>query len=218
VVWLGTDIADYLGGLDGDLAALGLDRSIVWRSRRATPRCNWKLIMEAFLDGYHIRILHRDSVYRFFLDAASLAEPVGPHVRAITGRRGLREARDVLDAATDLRALATPSYTVFPATTIIVHPDFVSLINLYPLAADQTDYEHLMFVPAERAGETEHWDKSWALIEDTVFQGEDLRVCEQVQRGLTAGATDELLFGELESAVRWFHATLDGRLGPESVP
>jgi phenylpropionate dioxygenase-like ring-hydroxylating dioxygenase large terminal subunit len=215
VVWLGTDIAGYLGGLDGDLAALGLDRSIVWRSRQATPRCNWKLIMEAFLDVYHLRVLHRESVYRFFLDATTLAEPVGPHVRAVTARRGLRAAPDELDATTDLRVLATPSYALFPATTVVAHPDFTSVLTVYPLAADQTHYEHLMFVPAERAGETEHWDKSWALIEDTVFQREDLWVCEQVQRGLTAGTTDELLFGELESAVRWFHAAIDAGLGPE---
>ena len=213
LVWLGADLAGYLGGLDGELAALGLDRAVLWRSRRATPACNWKLITEAFLDGYHIRILHRDSVYRFFLDAASVAEPVGPHVRAVTGRRALRDAPAVLDTSIDLRALATPSYLMFPATTVIAHPDFVSLINLYPLAPDRTDYEHLMFVPADRAGETEHWDKSWALIEDGVFQREDLWVCEQIQRGLTAGTTDELLFGELESAVRWFHATIDGRAG-----
>jgi hypothetical protein len=89
----------------------------------------------------------------------------------------------------------------------------VSVVTVHPLAADQTHFEHLMLVPAERAGETEHWDKSWALIEDAVFQREDLRMCEQIQRGLTAGTTDELLFGELEAAVRWFHATLDGRLG-----
>lgn len=216
LVWLGTDIAGYLGGLDGDLAALGFDRAVLWRSRRATPRCNWKLITEAFLDGYHIRVLHRDSIYRFFLDAASVAEPVGPHVRAVTGRRALRDAPAVLDASSDLRVLATPSYLLFPATTVIVHPDFVSLINLVPFAPDRTDYEHLMFVPADRASETEHWDKSWTLIEDGVFQREDLWVCEQIQRGLTAGTTDELLFGELEAGVRWFHATIDGWLG--SVP
>ena len=138
---------------------------------------------------------------------------MGPHVRAVTGRRALRDAPAVLDAPADLRALATPSYLMFPATTVIAHPDFVSLINLYPLAPDRTDYEHLMFVPADRAGETAHWDKSWTLIEDGVFQREDLWVCEQVQRGLTAGATDELLFGELENAVCWFHATIDGRPG-----
>ena len=213
LVWLGTDVAGYLGALDDDLAALALDRAVAWRSQRTTVRCNWKLIMEAFLESYHVRTLHRASVYRFFLDVASIAEPVGPHVRALTARRRLRDAPSELDAATDLRALATPSYTLFPATTLIVHPDFVSVVTVHPLAADQTHYEHLMLVPSERAGETEHWDKSWALIEDAVFQREDLRACEQIQRGLTAGTTDELLFGELEAAVRWFHATLDGRLG-----
>jgi hypothetical protein len=108
----------------------------------------------------------------------------------------------------DLRALSTPSYVVFPATVIIVHPDFVSVILLHPLSAVRTDYEHVMLVPAGRRGDTAHWDRSWALIEDTVFQREDLWVCEQIQRGLAAGTTDELVFGELESAMRGFHAAI----------
>jgi hypothetical protein len=62
-----------------------------------------------------------------------------------------------------------------------------------------------MVIPAARTGEVEHWDKSWALIDETVFQREDLWVCEQVQRGITAGSTTELLFGSLEAPVRWFH-------------
>jgi phenylpropionate dioxygenase-like ring-hydroxylating dioxygenase large terminal subunit len=213
LVWLGADVAGYLGALDGDLAALALDRSILWQAARATVRCNWKLITEAFLEAYHIRVLHRDSVYRFFVDAASIAERVGPHVRAATARRKLRDAPGAIDATTELRVLATPSYLLFPATTVIAHPDFVSVIQVHPLAADEAHYEHLMFVPAERAGEAEHWDKSWALIEEAVFQREDLRICEQSQRGLAAGTTDALLFGELEEAVRWFHATIDERLG-----
>ncbi|HEY5937567.1 MAG TPA: aromatic ring-hydroxylating dioxygenase subunit alpha [Kofleriaceae bacterium] len=206
LVWLGGDIAGYLGGLDADFAALGLERSIAYRSSRLTRRCNWKLVIEAFLDGYHIRVLHRDSIYRFFLDALSVAEPVGPHVRAVTARRRLR------DATGPLHELATPSYVLFPGTVVIEHPDFLSILTLTPFAADLTEWDHLMLVPAERAAETEHWDASWALIEDTVFQREDLWVCEQIQRGIAAGQTEELLFGALESAVRWFHATLDARL------
>ena len=70
-----------------------------------------------------------------------------------------------------------------------------------------------MLVPAERAGEVEHWERSWALIEGTVFQREDLWVCEQIQRSIDAGSTDELLFGELEHPVTAFHAALAGALG-----
>ncbi len=208
LVWLGADIAGYLGGLDADLAALDLDQHVAFRTARVTRRCNWKLVVEAFLDGYHIRILHRDSIYRFFIDAASVAEPAGRHIRAATARRALRD-----NATSNVRELATPSFLIFPATVAIVHPDFVSLITLHPLAPDATEYEHVMLVPAARAAETDHWARSWALIEDAVFQREDLWVCEQVQRGIASGGTDELLFGALETPIAWFHAAIDACLG-----
>ena len=203
LVWLGAGVDAYLGELGPDLAALGLAGYVPYRTARITRRCNWKLVIEAFLDGYHIRILHRDSIYRFFLDAASVTEPVGQHIRAITGRRAMREA-----TAGDPRELATPSFLVFPATILIAHPDFVSIITVRPLAPDLTDYEHLMVIPADRAGELDHWARSWRLIEETVFQNEDLWVCEQAQHGIAAGS-DELLFGGLGHAVRWFHDAID---------
>ncbi|HET7500003.1 MAG TPA: aromatic ring-hydroxylating dioxygenase subunit alpha [Kofleriaceae bacterium] len=217
MVWLGSDIGRYLGGLDRDFAAIDLEHSVLWRSRRATLGCNWKLVIEAFLDGYHFRMLHRDTIYKFFLDATAIAEPVGPHIRAATARRGLLDASADLSGVTELRTLATPSYILFPGTIVVFHPDFVSVVVLHPLAADRTDYEHFMLVPAARAGETEHWTRSWAFIEETLFQKEDLWACEQVQRGLAAGTTDALLFGELETAVRLFHGVLAERLSAERL-
>ena len=212
MIWLGTDIARHLGGLDADFATMGLDQSVLWRSHRQILRCNWKLVAEAFLDGYHFRMLHRDTIYKFFLDATALAEPVDQHVRACTARRGLREAPADLSQHPDLRSLGTPSYIVSPGTIVVEHPDFISIVVLHPKSASETEYEHFMMVPANRFGETEHWTKSWTLIEEVLFQKEDLWACEQVQRGLAAGTTDALLFGELETAVRLFHAVIDARM------
>ena len=211
LVWLGADVDAYLGELAGDVAALGCDRHIMWRRGQTTRRCNWKLVIDAFLDGYHIRVLHRDSVYRYFLDAASAAEPVGPHIRALTGRRALLEAPADL-AGVDLRQLATPSLLLFPSTVVVEHPDFLSIMTVTPLAPDVTEWDHMMLVPAERAGDAEHWNRSWELIEDGVFQREDLWVCEQAQRSISAGAVDEMLFGSLELPAKWFHASIDRAL------
>jgi phenylpropionate dioxygenase-like ring-hydroxylating dioxygenase large terminal subunit len=200
LIWLGDGVDAFIGELAPDLAALRFGAMAAWKTSTVTRRCNWKLVVEAFLDGYHLRVLHRDSIYRFFVDAGSISESVGPHIRAVSARRTLREAPADLSGA-DLHALGTPSYVIFPATILICHPDFVSLISLTPAAVDQTIVEHVMLVPSARLGEVEHWDRSWKLIDGGVLQREDLWACEQIQRGLD----DELLFGSLEAPIRWFH-------------
>ncbi len=205
LVWMSRsphDVHAYLAAIDNDVAALDLGQHVLWNRAHTTRQCNWKLVIEAFLDGYHIRTLHRDTVYRYFLDAASVAEPVGPHIRAITGRRALNESGLT---SSSLRELASPSLLLFPATIVVEHPDFVSIMTAYPLAADRIEWDHMMFVPADRAHETTHWTRSWSLIEEGVFQHEDLWICEQAQRSIMAGTTDELLFGALEHPARWFH-------------
>ena len=203
LIWLGDDAATHAEELDADLAALSLDDHVLFRRSRVQRRANWKLVIEAFLDGYHIRVLHRDSIYRFFRDACSVAEPVGPHICAVTARRALLD-----DVPPRLRG--TPSCVIAPSTVIIVHPDFVSVLTVYPLAPDLLDWDHMMLVP--RGGDTTHWEKSWQLIDETVFQREDLWVCEQIQRTIMAGDTHELVFGALEESVRWFHAALDAAM------
>lgn len=209
LVWLGEGVDALMTPLALDLAALAAGQLVVFRSSLTPRRCNWKFLVEAFLDGYHLRTLHRDSIYRFFLDAASVAEPAGDHIRAITARRALKEAPH--DA--EPRAVVTPSLFVFPATTIVEHPDFISILTAHPRGPEHTDFEHLMLVPAARAGEIDHWQKSWDLIEGEVFQREDQWVCEEMQHGLDAGAPS-LLFGGLEHAVAWFHTAIENRLAP----
>jgi phenylpropionate dioxygenase-like ring-hydroxylating dioxygenase large terminal subunit len=195
-----------LGEMAGDLAALDLVCATVWKRAHAIRACNWKLVAEAFLESYHVRTLHRDSVYRYFVDASSSLEAVGPHVRGVTERKQRG------DEPAGLRGRVTPSLFLFPSTVVVEHPDFVSVIVLRALAADRTEYHHMMLVPTSRLGEAEHWDRNWELIEDGVFAGEDLWICEQIQRGLAAGTTEHLLFGSLEQGVRLFHAALESAL------
>ena len=204
LVWLGTDVPAHVGALAADLAALDAERLVTFRSSSTRRRCNWKFLVEAFLDGYHIRTLHRDSIYRFFMDAASLAEPVGHHIRAVTARRALKDGA----ADAPARDLVTPSLFVFPATTIVEHPDFISILTAHARGPEHTDFDHLMLVPADRISETEHWQKSWDLIEGVVFQREDQWVCEEMQHGIDTGV-ERLLFGKLEHGVRWFHDSID---------
>lgn len=199
-------VEDHLREIDDELASLRLERCFVANRAAREHRGNWKMLVEGFLDGYHIRTLHRDTVYRFFHDARSAAEPAGMHVRSASARRAKPDA-------TALRELATFNFNIFPSTTLIAHPDWTSLVTVQPIATDRFHWTHLQLVADEAANRTEkaraHFDRSFALIDGEVFEKEDLGMCAEAQAGLETNANAELVFGRLESPAVWFHRALD---------
>ncbi len=208
----GVDVAAFLGPIDDELGTLGLDRHVGFRRVEADKPGNWKLLVEAFLESYHLRTLHKETIYPFFLDSTSVADAVGPHARHASVRR---RALEPGSEAGPLRELATFAYFIFPATTVIFHPDFVSVVTVSPLGAEQLRWRHLLLVPHAPSCEAEraHWERSFQLIEHGVFQREDLVAVAEIQAGLSGGSLPELTFGLLEKAIGWFHAAVDARLG-----
>lgn len=133
----------------------------------------------------------------------------------MTARRALRDVGAVSFDGLDLRQLATPSYLVFPSTILILHPDYLSVVTATPLAPARALFTHWMLVPElpHTPAEEAHWKKSFELIDEGVFEREDLFAVEAMQRGLATGANESLLFGELEFPAAWFHDALDAMLG-----
>jgi phenylpropionate dioxygenase-like ring-hydroxylating dioxygenase large terminal subunit len=209
------NVRTHLASLDEELAGLDLGAYAVGERVVSEHRGNWKLLMEGFLESYHVRPLHRASVYPFFLDARSVAERVGPHVRAATARRAAREVGDDASfAARSLLDLATPNYSIFPCTTLILHPDWVSLVVVQPLATDRLLWQHTQLLPpgATTDAARAHFARSFALIQGGVFESEDLLMVAEIQAGLETGANTSVTFGLLESPALWFHAAIDEAL------
>lgn len=206
------DLDEWLGGIGAELDWFGLPDAALFRRVETEKRCNWKLIVEAFLEGYHIRVLHRNTIHPFFCDASAVSEGVGPHLRSAAARR--RMAERAPGAVPDLRLDCTFTHYLFPNTILIFHPDYASLITLWPLAADRVSWSHALLVPAAQLTEAlrPHWEKSFGLIEQGVFQQEDLYACEGIQAGLASGANTHLYAGRLEYVLGQLHAEWDRRL------
>ncbi len=204
----------HVGMLDDELESLDMQRGVLYRKRAREVRANWKLIVDLFVESYHLRHLHRDSVYRFFHDARSRADKVGPHIRALTPRRALSKASAAQLDDLDVRAVTSPSYVLFPNAILIFHPDYESVLTLEPSAADRTILTHHMSIarPPSSAAEEEHFDKSFALIDGTLFDQEDLAIAERMQVGLSARADQTILVGDLEQPMLWFHESVDQAL------
>ena len=212
--------ATFLNGLQDHLQWLGLADMQVFRKVDHVYPANWKLTVDAFLEGYHIRVLHRDTIYPFFADAYTVNLHAGPHQDSLVARRAAFEAFDPPRDRYALCKLATPTQLVFPNTFLIWHPDYVSLIGMFSPAVGSVRWVHTMLIPADRSGDdwTPHWEKTFALIEQTVFQQEDIATAVAIQRGLASGANTGLHAGHLEHEVLRFHGGIDAAIDGTLVP
>jgi phenylpropionate dioxygenase-like ring-hydroxylating dioxygenase large terminal subunit len=201
------DVGSFLGPLADELEGFALARDVAFRTVHVRRRFHWKLIIDAFLDGYHIKRLHRDSVYRFFLDNVNLADAFPPHVRSVVARKGLESAKTTPREEWRFRNVLSLTYFLFPNTVLVFHPDWVSRITVFPLAVDETLFTHTMIVPAETSTDDRraHWDKTWSLIHENVFEREDMLAAEWIQSGLSSGANESFACGRFEFPIRWFH-------------
>jgi phenylpropionate dioxygenase-like ring-hydroxylating dioxygenase large terminal subunit len=212
------DVAAFLGGLDGELPFYGIERLRPFRTVHAEYPANWKLIIDAFLEAYHIRVLHKDTIYPFFADGLTATERFGPHIQSLVARRAAEPwAKENAPMPREMAALcelATPSHILFPNTITIFHPDYLSLVTLYPAGPETLSWTHRMLIPAERATPdwAPHWEKTFRLIEEGVFQKEDIACAIGIQRGLQSGANRFVTAGRAEQGIGWFHDDVAQRM------
>ncbi len=221
IIWVQTtpgesmDLDTHLSGLGPDLDLFDFLESQFFTQSIKRVKCNWKLIQDAFLDGYHVVRLHKNTIGGFFPDAMAESDRVGSHIRNAVARNEIREALDLSTDSLNLRHHATYSYTLFPNSVLIMHPDYNSIISLFPQSAEETVFVHSMLIPDGPMTEERraHYERSFKLIDEGVFEAEDIHVCVEAQRGFASGANETLLFGGLESAAAEFHELIDEAIG-----
>lgn len=207
------DAAGWLGPLAEDLAGFGSATSHVYAPRVVERALNWKLAIDVFLEAYHLRPTHQTSIYKMFFDNVGLVDPVGPHLRNLFPKRTIRELAGVPEERWELRRHANVLFHVFPNTLILVEPDHIGVLHLWPLGIDRTRLTSYTLVPEPVASDKAraYWDANNAILYHAI--DEDFAMGESIQRGLSSGANTDLVFGAFEHALAHFHAQVDARLG-----
>lgn len=201
----GVEIASYLGPIETELAALGLREHVHYGSGSFVRELNWKIAIEVFLEGYHLKFAHRDSVYPIFFDNVSISESRAPHYRGIFPKRTIVTLAERDRSEWKLREHANILYHIFPNTLLLVQPDHASLITLFPQSPSRTHFLHTTLIPREPTTDKErrHWDKNIAILEGAI--AEDLTMGESIQAGIPSGANQRFRLGRFEHGLRYFY-------------
>ncbi|URW76505.1 aromatic ring-hydroxylating dioxygenase subunit alpha [Sphingomonas donggukensis] len=218
LIWFAFDeAADFseAQALAGDFAAFDLAEHYLFRRRTHDVAANWKLVMDAFLESYHVARLHAGTIGPFFKDGVSTADSIGVHQRSAVGRA----ADDAALASTDwsvLRRAITFTYQMFPGTVLIASPDYINLMVLMPQSEGRVLVDDFMLIPQAPATDKarDHWERSWDLLDGGVFASEDFRAAALGQQGLASGAINRVTLGGLEAGIRTFHDTVETMLSP----
>jgi choline monooxygenase len=179
----------------------------------STPRAmNWKVLVEQFLEGYHIRSTHKTTFFPLQYDDLNVVETFGPNSRVTFPYRNIERLRDRPESTWTTDARVTYVYHLFPNAILATFPDLFLVIVIDPVDVDHcTSTLYAMVKPdAVRRAPFSAGQGGGNLLD----QGgvEDNEMSEAVQRGLHSGANAFVEFGRHESAIGHFHATLDERL------
>ena len=177
---------------------------------------NWKILLEGFIEGYHIRPTHPESFYPYGFDNLNLVETFGRNSRVTYPFRRIEKLAKIAPEKRRVDGLLTYVYHLFPNVLITVLSRHTNVVVLEPLTVDTT--RQISYSLTNRGADQAEMLKE--ARRDAAFVGqtgseEDRAVVCAIQRGLGSGANEVFTFGKFENAIVHFHRTLDAALlGP----
>lgn len=213
------DVDAALSGAEADMAAYSLDTYHHYETRVLRRKINWKIVVDTFLETYHLQFLHRKTVDAILYSNTATFDAFGRNLRMIAARRTIGELRALPEAEWTLIPHSAIIYVLFPNTVFVVQGDHVETWQVFPDgdSPDDAVMSVSLFTPskAETERARRHWDRNMALLLATV-EKEDFPLSEGIQRGFYAGAQDAVLFGRNEPALQHFHRSVKAALAEPS--
>jgi len=208
------DPSGFLAGFESDLISYEIENYHHFETRVLEAKVNWKLVIDTFLETYHLNSLHRETVAPILHNNLSVFTAQGNHLRMVAARKTLDELKDIPEHKWDLIQHSAIIYVLFPNTVFIMQGDHLETWRVYPGESPNESRMHVsLYTPEASTTESasQYWSKNMDLLMATVLQ-EDFPLATNIQKDFPSRGGD-MVFGRNEPALQHFHRRLKAKLG-----
>ncbi len=225
-------LAEWLHPIPEVLAEVGSAPFRLIDTKSKVVQCNWKVLAEGFLEVYHARTIHTNTVAKsldgrgavmmlFPNGHQNMITPLQPEMIA-TGRPD-RDGLPPFEGATELFFTTNPAHGLFPNLITPLDARGFPFLVFWPEAIDRTRLDIIWFAPEwAHDGEVgEHpqaalWQRRLAGFD--VVMDEDYSNLEPIQRSMESAAHGAQVINYQERRIWHVHAWIDKMIGPDRIP
>jgi len=202
------NIREYLGDMMDDVAAKGMDQW-TYVGNRPIYGPNWKVAYDGYLEGYHFKAAHPETIHPRTYNNVMEYDAHGPHILIGFAARTVEQLGEV--DRDELWQHETNGFDFirlfFPNVSIFIAPEITQIAQMIPGPGPLQNTTILHFLhpePAQNDEDVAAREEMADWLRDVV-QDEDYGVGLKIQGGLETGLMKNVIFGRNERGNQYFH-------------
>jgi phenylpropionate dioxygenase-like ring-hydroxylating dioxygenase large terminal subunit len=217
-------LAEFLGVLCDQMADIDGPRMRLVGTQVHHVTCNWKLMVDAFLEVYHIRTVHPDNASLLYDDqATTVAMLPNGHSRLTVDKRD--ELRDVPMVSPEYDNPSVPqlwrqtstSFGIFPNLVAPMDTGAFTFLCMWPVDVDRTELELRWYAPDWGTDEVPDEHRARMALFETVM-AQDTANMAPIQATVASRGARPFQIGWHERLIHHFQRAVDLAIGPERLP
>ena len=216
-------LVDFLGPISDQMAEIDGPSMRLVGTQVHRLDCNWKLMVDAFLEVYHVRTVHPDNAALLYDDQSVTVSmlPNGHSRLTVEKREELRDFPMVSPEFDNpsvglLWRQTSTSYGIFPNLVVPMDTGAFTFLCMWPVDVDTTELELRWYAPAWPGDSvpSDHVERM-ALFETVMAQ--DTANMAPIQASVSSPGARPFQIGWHERLIHHFQRAVDLAIGPEAL-
>lgn len=216
-------LLDFLGPVAEQMAEINGPAMRAVGSRVHPLACNWKLMVDAFLEVYHVRTVHPDNAALLYNDQATTVSmfPNG-HSRLTVEKHDMFRDFPMVSDENDNPAVpllwrqTSTSFGIFPNLVVPMDTGAFTFLCMWPTGPATTELELRWYAPAWDGPDVpqEHLDRM-ELFETVMAQ--DMSNMAPIQASISSRGAKPFYLGWHERLIHHFERAVDLKIGVDNL-